>query len=250
LKQIFVGFLVFLSSYSLNAQHIFETDFSRTSSAEDWHGLVVDVPLEIFNNVINDIKTGRFKTYHKIPNVKPPYDYEEEEEKSWLIFYGLSQLPHKENQQGFLIQGNNHSDDMNYWIYRKFNKKKVGSLKTIEVQINISSNHARGGMGVGGRQNFDLELCLFDRDPSKNLSLDSNQHIRFPLPLKCIFIGDTAVHDEFSFNPPFKTKTMIANDIFNYPRLKNFWIAIGFHSGFEGFSGLFYENISLRFNGK
>jgi hypothetical protein len=270
MKNIF-GFLIFLLilctkiyAYDAMSPLSFKTIFSESvltdNKTDGWYGMIVDIPEGIYNNVLEDIKNGSIKNYPKLP-VKTPYFNYPQEDRSWLIYYGLSEIPAPIGGTGFLVQGNNHSDDMDYWIFKKIEGKELVKINRNQIKlkatVTIVSNHAKEGFGVGGSERFDLYVTAIKKNPSVVVDKNSG-HVRLDPSILNIgevsfvqALGDSTVNDKYSENLPFKEKNLrnmvLVSFDFDKNSDTNIWIGIGFHSGFESFSGLFYKSIKLDF---
>lgn len=108
-------------------------------------------------------------------------------------------------------------------------------------------------MGVGGDDVFTPKICFLKKDPTL-VRVDYIQHVRRAdenFDDNCLWLGDTAVYteNEVTMLPmPFKAKTLELKTTSLPEKLNGnseIWVGIGFHSGFEGMSQIFYKNIEV-----
>lgn len=218
--------------------------------AHGWQALIRDVPEGIFTELQRRIEAGESLGPTAIEIGDRTYDTFPEETSHWLIQHGLHPLPPElemPSKKGFLLQGNNHSDDIDKWLVREIQTAPSTKYK-VTLKATFASNAQAGGFGVGGSEDLQVHVGASPIDPTP-VRVDSTDHVRFPLELYPYLTNtyQTTANDlPFSFEKPFRLVTVEHAYEGESSADGSLWLMVGTHSGFESFSALYYASIEAR----
>jgi hypothetical protein len=189
-------------------------------------------------------------------------DYPVGQEAAWELESGIRALPPDlGGNKGFLLSGNNHSDDLFMFLKRKLGaaqglKKNTTYLARFEIVF--GSNAPTGCAGIGGSAGDSVHLkagaSTIEPRPvvgaeGYRMNIDKgNQALtgRNASNVGTIANGEDclAAGDDPKYRSVQKTHVHTA-------RVKtdvqgNLWVIVGTDSGFEGTTSIYYQSISVR----
>lgn len=213
-----------------------------------------------------DLKSYKF-TFSKKEHFKVSFaDYPKGQEKFFeLEFKNGATLPHEINTplHGLKISGNNHSDDLFMYAYKKVKGLKPNTTYHVRFNLEFASNATEGSMGTGGSpgDSVFVKIGAVSNEPKRYL--DSANDYRIDLDKgnqafdgkDMITIGTIGTDTE---NSMYRLKTLpylpdeeMQSKLDHYTVITNnkgeAWLILGTDSGFESTTTLFYTNLSVTF---
>lgn len=184
-------------------------------------------------------------------------DYPYGEEDFYELDFGHRNLPGPldSTKKGFMITGNNHSDDLFMFL-----KRGVGGFlpdTTYEVYFEVElANNANGeSVGAGGSPGTSVYLGAGALRNEPDVQLDEEEYVRMTIDKinqandgeAMKVIGDVATErddQEYGLITRNNEEKPIIVRTNNQGRA---WIIVGTDSGFEGISTFYYTRIYTRF---
>lgn len=225
-------------------------DFT-TGQAQDWQAVFRHIPKEIHDKVQLLVQNGE-----DLGPVGPEVRGEINSlpaEDHWLINFGIHPLPPELQTEGtgFVVQGNNHSDDMLMYLIRRIGPEdglSPQTVYTVSIEAEVASN-GKNCFGIGGSPGgLTFEMGASAKDPTRPVIVDGNVVFPAGIRTKTFFTESTTDNgNECSMDevPQFKLIQRTSHTA-NYKSNANgeLWLMVGTHSGFEGFSALYYTRIN------
>ncbi len=215
------------------------------------------------------IKTYKF-TFSKDEHFEVSYaDYPVGEEQFYELNHAeQSSLPPEiaTGQRALKISGNNHSDDLFMFAYKKLDHLKPNTRYQVGFSLEFASNASNESIGVGGSPGTSvyMKMGLIPQKPGRYV--DSGHYYRMSLDKgnqgtdgkEMILIGDVGVdNQDFLYRIktlPYQPTEDMLQKINNYRFTSNnkgeAWLIFGTDSGYESTSTLFYTNIVVTFTEK
>ncbi len=183
-------------------------------------------------------------------------DYPEGEEEFYELGSAHSMLPAPldSTNGSLMITGNNHSDDLFMFIYRRVENLFPNSEYEVYFDLTLASDAADDSFGVGGSpaSSVYLKAGALNFKPFTEVGDQGFYHVNLDKGNQSqegdnmMNIGNVANgSDEFVYTliergneEPFRFKTGPEGDA---------WIIIGTDSGFEATTTLYYDRIMVRF---
>lgn len=249
----------------------FDFDFT-TGDPHSFQAVFRDLPFSIFGEYERRKATGA-ELGPEAPLTKPTFEYPEEA-THWLLNSGIYSLPSGLKGKGYLLQGDNHSDDLDMFLVRKFTMKDGLQPHTryqMKVTVDLAGDAPSGAFGAGGAPELTLNaVVVSDFDPTK-YRIDENQDVRHP---KTNWMNNSHAHAEVGTNAvctvpeesselelnirrpcpadlkiPFELKKGLPSRTIEVTTNSQgeFWLMIGGHSGFESFTGIYYTRVQVDF---
>jgi hypothetical protein len=259
-KVAFFTFIIFVALTSFG--RTFEFSFSN-GMANGFVPIFRDVPLPIYQEYIRRKENGTMGP--RAPLENPPGSYSEDI-SHWLMNSGIYPMPDGIKGMGFLLQGNNHSDDMDMYLVKEFSKgegiEPVQDYK-LYVTVDLAGDAPIGAFGAGGAPELTILAIVTDVNPL-NFVVDSQKDVRHP-DLQIIpelqttvvgtngvcyaeLVGDQAPRCPTEGRIHFAVKKGKESSPIRIQSGKDakFWLMVGDHSGFESFSAIYYMKIKVR----
>ncbi|HHT0592226.1 TPA: hypothetical protein ACTXXA_002211 [Legionella anisa] len=213
-----------------------------------------------------ELKSYKY-TFSKKENFKVSFaDYPKGEEKFFeLQFKNGAKLPHEINTSlhGLKISGNNHSDDLFMYAYKKIKDLKPNTTYQVSFSLEFASNAPEGSIGSGGSPGDSVYVKIGAVSHKPQRYVDDSNHYRINLDKgnqaldgkDMITIGSIGVE---TANSIYRLKTLpylpseeIQSKLANYTTRTNnkgeVWLVLGTDSGFESTTTIFYTNLSAAF---
>jgi hypothetical protein len=240
-------------------------DFSR-GDAQGFVPVFRDLPKDIYDAYVARAAAGTLGTVAPLHEGAGTYP---EDASHWLLNAGIHPMPDGIPGKGFLLQGNNHSDDLDMHLARKLGPKdglRARGHYKFRVSVSLAGNAVVGSIGIGGGETLKLFANVQHTDPTSYV-VDDVQHVRaLPAPevtsQNVAGVGTNGACYSKSvgnFMPPGTELCPAAPIPF---RLKaptapveidavaddqgEIWLVIGGHSGFESFSAIFYSRVTVE----
>jgi hypothetical protein len=182
-------------------------------------------------------------------------DYPVGGETPFELDFGHSHLPNPlDNSVSALkISGNNHSDDLLSFIYRKFDGLKPGKAYAVTFDVQMASNAPTNSIGIGGSPDLAFGVGGMSAEPANTPDSDGWYRPNFTSDLQSrasnsmlqmigtIGVGDDAT-DFVMINRNNKDAPLMLT-----PNSKGeLWLMMGTDSGFEGTTTLYYTSIKIK----
>ena len=213
-----------------------------------------------------DIKTYKY-TFSKNDHFKVAFaDYPKDQEEFFeLTFKNNATLPPEINthSHGLKISGNNHSDDLFMYAYKKISDLKPYTTYHVSFSLEFASNAAVGSIGVGGSpgDSVYVKIGAVSQEPQRYIDSSGNYMINLDKGNQeldgkdMILIGTFGVDTEDSIyrlkTLPYLPNEDIQNKLNNYTVTTNnqgeAWIVFGTDSGYESTTMIFYTNLFVTF---
>ena len=213
-----------------------------------------------------NIQTYKFNFTENDPFFVSYADYPTGEEEFFeLNSQAQSRLPSEiiSSQRSLKISGNNHSDDLFMYAYKKLTHLKPNTHYQVSFSLEFASNAPKDTFGAGGSpgESVYMKIGVVSQKPTRYL--DSSNYYRMSLykgnqaqdGKDMILIGDVSVDSEGALyrlkTLPNQPNTEMLEKINNYQftSTKNGegWLIFGTDSGYESKSTLFYTNLVVSF---
>lgn len=213
-----------------------------------------------------EIKSYKY-TFSKKENFKVSFaDYPKGKEKFFeLQFKNGAKLPHEINTSlhGLKISGNNHSDDLFMYAYKKVKDLKPNTTYHASFSFEFASNAPEGSIGVGGSPGDSVYVKIGAVSHKPQRYVDDSNYYRINLDKgnqaldgnDMITIGSFGVDTANSVYrlktlPYLPTEEMQAKLAGYTTRTNNkgeVWLILGTDSGYESTTTIFYASLSVTF---
>ena len=189
--------------------------------------------------------TGDFADYPNDPNVKSLYELQ----------FSYSTLPSPLNAtDGALKQsGNNRSDDLFMFVKRKFTGLAPNTSYKIDMEVEIATNAASGGVGAGGPpgEAVYIKAGATTNEPLKVLDKANFYIMNIDKGLQSKGGSDMKVIGDFANGTPlftYKLKVLKTTDPISVKSNSDgeFWIIVGTDSGYESVTTIYYNSIKVN----
>ncbi|KTD73695.1 hypothetical protein [Legionella tucsonensis] len=213
-----------------------------------------------------EIKSYKY-TFSKKENFKVSFaDYPKGKEKFFeLQFKNGAKLPHEINTSlhGLKISGNNHSDDLFMYAYKKVKDLKPNTTYHASFSFEFASNAPEGSMGVGGSPGDSVYVKIGAVSHKPQRYVDDSNYYRINLDKgnqaldgnDMITIGSFGVD---TANSVYRLKTLpylpteeMQEKLASYTTRTNnkgeVWLILGTDSGYESTTTIFYTSLSVTF---
>ncbi len=227
-------------------------DAFTDGDAHGWQAVMRDIPVDILAEVERRVASGESLGPTGV-EVRDARHFDFPEERShWLINFGIKPLPPEVSAEtGFLLQGNNHSDDLDMSLVKKIGPAegvKPSTRYTIAIEETFASNAQAGGFGVGGAETLQVWMGATTKDPNeKRIALG---HVHFAEGIKDgdFFTNETTANGlPFQLgSKPFKLVTVEHSIVRESAPDGTLWLMVGTHSGYESFSALYYTKVRAK----
>lgn len=183
-------------------------------------------------------------------------DYPVGSEDFYELTSGHEHLPASVNSQshGFMISGNNHSDDLFMFIKKRVEGLKPSTKYKLTFAVEFASKYPESSFGVGGSPGSSVYLKAgatsiepkpVAQDNFYQLNIDKGQQAQRGEDM--MVLGHIGIPgDEFSYK-------LISRDNATEPfevitdENGNLWLIVGTDSGFEATTTLYYNTIKVSF---
>jgi hypothetical protein len=189
----------------------------------------------------------------------------------WMLHDGMFPMPDGIGGSGFLVQSTNRSDDIDMYIVKQLGPDDgVAPDTTYQVsflELALAGDAPVGALGVGGAPELHIQGVATAVDPTRFV-VDDFDHVRAPpgvfdgglgVPLgstgACLAEGAVSDRElEPCPPPPERTRFELAGftpdgtTTVTTGAEARFWVMVGGHSGFEGFSAIYYARVAFRFD--
>jgi hypothetical protein len=186
----------------------------------------------------------------------------------WMLHDGIFPLPDGLGGTGLLVQSTNRSDDIDMYIVKELGPADgIAPDTTYEVTflgLSLAGDAPVGAVGVGGAPDLGIEGKVAATDPM-SFVVDEGDHVRHPPGVVddgfgvdlggngvCMIEGMPPLGDLEPCPPiperiPFQLVDFDASGTLTVTSDPDgrFWVMVGGHSGFEGFSAIYYTGVEL-----
>jgi hypothetical protein len=214
-----------------------------------------------------DIKTYKY-SFTKEDNFQVSFaDYPSGEDE----FYELeskngAKLPEEikaDDAHGLKISGNNHSDDLFMYAYKKIQDLKPNTLYQVSFSLEFASNAPKDSTGVGGSpgDSVYVKIGAVNKEPQRFIDTDNSYKIALDKGNQAqdgkdmVLIGTVGVDTQdtiyrlktLPYLPTAEMQEKLAQYSVTTDNQGQAWVVFGTDSGFEATSTLFYTNLSVTF---
>jgi len=187
----------------------------------------------------------------------------------WMLHDGIFPMPDGIGGSGLLVQSTNRSDDMDMYIVVELGPDDGvapdTSYDVTFVELALAGDAPVGGGGVGGSPNLGIDGVATATDPMPFV-VDESDHVRHPAGVltfdnsvelgsngTCLSEGAAEVPG-LEPCPASPARTIFRLNEFTLEATirvttgadGRFWVMVGGHSGFEGFSAIYYQRVAFR----
>jgi hypothetical protein len=204
-----------------------------------------------------DLKTYKYSFSKKDKFTVNFADYPKGEEAFFQLTYknGAALPPNiYAHKPGLKISGNNHSDDLFMYAYKKIKHLKPNTTYQADFSIELASNAPKGSVGAGGSpgDSVYVKIGVVSKKPERYV--DDGNYYRMSLDKgnqksdgqDMITMGTVGVDTEQN---RYRLKTLFQEDpwtVSTNPKGEA-WVILGTDSGFEGTTTIFYTNLVVNF---
>jgi hypothetical protein len=166
-------------------------------------------------------------------------------------------------QRSLKISGNNHSDDLFMYAYKKLNHLKPNTRYQVSFSLEFASNANKESIGAGGGPGTSVYMKIGVAPQKPVRYVDSGHYYRMSLDKgnqandgkDMILIGDVGVDNQDSlyrlktlpYQPTEEMLEKINNYQFTSTKNGEGWLVFGTDSGYESTTSLFYTNVVVTF---
>jgi hypothetical protein len=182
-------------------------------------------------------------------------DYPEGSEVAYELAFEHTHLPDPldNSVKALMISGNNHSDDLLSFIYRKFDGLQPNKTYAVTFDVNFASNAPSNSIGIGGSPDLAFGVGGIPFPPANTTDGDNWHRPNFKSDLQSrlsndtlqmtgtIGVGEDAT--EFALINRNNNGSPIMLTANNKGEL---WLMMGTDSGFEGTTTLYYTSIKIK----
>jgi hypothetical protein len=182
-------------------------------------------------------------------------DYPVGEESFFELESGWSALPAPlDGSSGsFRISGNNHSDDLFMYLWRRIDGLEPGREYTLTFDIELASNAPQSSVGIGGSPGASVYLKAGATAVAPDMETDQYgwYQVNFDKGNQAQGGSDMAVLGTVGTDLADFTYTLIRRGNQQEPfrvtagSSGSLWLLVGSDSGFEGTTTLYYNRISV-----
>jgi hypothetical protein len=257
MKAVILSLLFLLSQTALAQTLQFDFSFGRNGFSTEFR----DIPLNIFQEYKRREQNGTLQSGPRAPLSNDLSQYPEEQ-SHWLINSGIFPMPDGLKRKGFLLQGNNHSDDIDMFLIRRFSVKREKTYQ-LRITVDLAGNAPIGAIGVGGDPELTVQAAATEISPHRFV-VDSDNFVRFPdleigpnqlteVNTNGVCLSEGVLGASVCPPPgekiPFDLKRgRLSRPITIRPKSDHFWLMIGTSSGFEGLSAIYYTRVKVELN--
>jgi len=238
----------------------FDSDFSK-GKRHSFQAVFRDLPFEIYS----EFKKRESLGLPLGPTAPIPEDDDSgADETHWRLQSGIFPLPDGLKGFGYLVQGTNHSDDLDMYLVRRFGPQqgfRPHSNYQIQVTVDLAGDAPRNAIGTGGDPELHVQAVLVTGFVPTRFKVDSENWVRHLKPLENFSralvatngvcdASDAATEDRCDLQTriPFELKKGKPSSVLNVRTDSSgrFWLMVGTHSGFESFTGIYYTRIQMK----
>ncbi|WP_036566302.1 hypothetical protein [Oceanospirillum beijerinckii] len=182
-------------------------------------------------------------------------DYPVGEDEFYELASGVRVLPESLEGQGFMLSGNNHSDDLMMYIMKPVSGLVADIVYNVAFEIGFASNAGAGCFGIGGSpgESVYVKSGAAIYQPVSAV-MDSN-HLRLNLDMgvqssggsDAVVIGNVGVSESCD-GETYSTKRL-ANTGQSFQVLTDesgrIWLIFAIDSGFEGISTVYITDVKV-----
>lgn len=182
-------------------------------------------------------------------------DYPMGEDEFYELASGVQELPEPLDGQGFMLSGNNHSDDLMMYITKPVSGLVANTSYDVTFEIGFASNAGTGCFGIGGSpgESVYVKSGASIYQPVSAV-MDSN-HLRLNLDMgsqssggsDAIVIGNVGLSESCD-GETYGTKTLdSAEHSFQVltDEVGQVWLIFAVDSGFEGATTIYITDVKV-----
>ncbi len=220
----------------------------------------------ISKNDLSKIKTYKYTFSTQEEFTVSFADYPKEQEQFYeLQFKKNAFLPNeiKTGAHGLKISGNNHSDDLFMFAYKKINGLKANTHYHVSFSLEFASNAPNDSVGAGGSPGSSVfvKIGVVNQKPERYLDEANNYRMVLDKGNQAtdgkdmVLIGTVGVDTQDSIyrlkTLPYQPDSEMQAKLDNYYVTSNdrgeVWVIFGTDSAYESTSTIFYTNLITSF---
>jgi hypothetical protein len=182
-------------------------------------------------------------------------DYPEGSDAAFELEFTHTSLPAPldTNTPALKISGNNHSDDLLSFIYRKIEGLEPGKTYAVTFDVQMASNAPTNSIGIGGSPDLAFGVGGLPFEPSNTTDGDGWLRPNFKSDLQSRLSNDTlqmigtiGVGEDASDYVLINRNNNSAPVMLTSNNKGELWLMLGTDSGFEGATTLYYTSIRIK----
>ena len=161
--------------------------------------------------------------------------------------------PLDNNVKALMISGNNHSDDLLSFIYRKFDGLQPNKTYAVTFDVNFASNAPSNAIGIGGSPDLAFGVGGIPFAPANTPDGDNWHRPNFKSDLQSRLSNDTLqMTGTIGVGEDATDFALINHNNNGNPIMLTannngeLWLMMGTDSGFEGTTTLYYTSIKIK----
>ena len=221
---------------------------------------------ELSKNNLSEIKTYKYTFSNQDDFVVSFADYPKGQEQFYeLQFKKNTFLPNeiKTGARSLKISGNNHSDDLFMFAYKKISGLKANTRYHVSFSLEFASNAPNDSVGTGGSPGSSVFVKIGAVNQKPQRSLDEANNYRMTLDKgnqatdgkDMVLIGTVGVNTHDSIyrlkTLPYQPDEEMQAKLDDYCVTSNnkgeVWVVFGTDSAYESTSTIFYTNLITSF---
>ncbi len=185
-------------------------------------------------------------------------DYPAGEEEFYKLEWGFATVPPEagEEKPSIRISGNNHSDDLFMFLYRKLDGLEPNTTYELRFKVELASNAPRNSVGVGGSPGSSVYLKAGALTTEPELIQDNTGEKPYLLTKfdkgnqsqggkDMLVLGNIGTELE-EFRYTFIERTHSTPLAVTTNEAGELWIMVGTDSGFEATTTLYYTAVKVQ----
>ena len=222
--------------------------------------------LSLANSASDDIVTHKINLSKK-DHVHISYaDYPKGQEDFYQLNHEFgSTLPAEiiTHSKGLKISGNNHSDDLFMYAYKKLSGLEANTTYFVSFSLELASN-AASDLGSGGSagESVFVKIGAVSNKPTRyvdqlgyyRMALDKGNQMQDGKDMVLIGTPDVKTHNglyrlkTLPYQPNKEMQEKLANYTVTTNEHGDVWLVFGTDSGFESISTFYYTNVWVTFS--
>ena len=181
-----------------------------------------------------------------------------EDTTGYNIKFSVENLPsstEKSDEKGILLSGNNHSDDLWMFVSRKVAGLNPNTKYEGKMVLSLASKYLDGSVGIGGSpaNSVYVKAGIVGKN-AEHIAYQGNYIFNLDKGNKAQGGTELKVMGDVAISGSVEEYKLITRELDQYSFTTNeygeAWIVVGFDSGFEGTSSIYFHSLTLNFAAK
>lgn len=159
-------------------------------------------------------------------------------------------------RRGFLLSGENHSDDLFMYVRRRIDGLEASTAYDVRFEVEFASDAPTGCPGVGGSPGESVYVKAGASADEPVRVVDEQDHYRLSIDKgnqaaggdDAVVLGTVATSNTDCAHPVYELKTLASGAeplIVTTDADGDLWIVVGIESGFEATSSIYFTRIRV-----